>query len=561
MTGSLDLGLRRDTDQFTLGGFLEDVSHRYGDRCAVRFEGRSISYTELERDARQLARGLIGAGVVKGSRVALWMGNRPEWISAAFAVALVGGVLVPVNTFATSEERDTILRHSDCCVLLMQRSLLKHSYLEDLLRDHRDLFEGTQGRLRCLVLPQIRSVFCLGLDALCGGVQPWEDLLALGEDVSDELVRATATEVTPSDDALIIYTSGTTSQPKGILHRHRAPVIQSYRFAEYMGLTCDDRVWTAQPFFWTAGIAMSLGPTLASGACLILQETFEPGLALALLEGERATTAHAWIHQEKAMAEHPTAALKDLRSLRRIEFTSPLAPLAGIEKDEWGTHGSYGLSEPFTIASALPWNAPPELREATSGKALPGMTLRIVDPETREVLPAQAKGEIAVKGVTTMRGYYKVEPELYLDESGFFHTQDGGFVDADGYLHWSGRLSNLIKTGGANVSPLEIEAVLAGHPGLKLALAVGVPHKTLGEAIVLCAVRSSGSEVSESDISGILRSKLAVYKIPKRVLFFSDEDLHYTGNQKIQLRLLREAALHRLVAEQAEIEGQRYLSA
>ncbi len=550
--------MQPDESRYTLPHLLEDITERHGERCAIRFEQRDLSYAELGREARGLARGLVGAGVVKGARVALLMGNRPEWLGAAFAVSLVGGVLVPVNTFATGEERDYILRHSDASVLLLQRSLLKHAFLEGLLRDHADLFEGRQGSLRCTALPQLRSVFCLGLDALCGGVQPWDDLLALGDDVPDELIDATSSEVTPSDDALIIYTSGTTAHPKGILHRQRTPVVQSWRFAEYMGLTDEDRVWTAQPFFWTAGIAMSLGPTLAVGACLILQETFEPARALELLEREKVTAAHSWIHQEKAMAEHPSAAQRDLSRLRKVEFSSPLAPLAHIEKDEWGTHGSYGLSETFTLASALPWSATAELRTATSGISLPGMRFRIVDPETGWTLPPGSKGEIAVKGVTLMRGYYKVEPEHYLDEDGYFHTQDAGFHDADGYLHWSGRLSNLIKTGGANVSPLEIEAALDKHPGLRMAQAVGVRHRSLGEAIVLCAVRAAGSKVDEDEIRGFLRSKVATYKVPKRVLFFEADELHYTGNQKVQLGPLREAALRRLAEEGAQIEGHRY---
>ncbi|MCZ6784030.1 MAG: AMP-binding protein, partial [Proteobacteria bacterium] len=379
---NLELSLQGDARRFTLPRFLEDVVGRHAERPALRFEGRTLRYRDLDREVRQLSRGLAGAGVVKGARVAVQMANRPEWVIAAFAVARVGGVLVPVNTYATSGERDHILRHSDASLLLLQRSLLKHSFLEDLHRDHPDLFAGRSGQLRCLALPHLRRVFCLGLDALCGGVQTWDDLLALADDVPDALVDAMADEVTPADDALIIYTSGTTALPKGVLHGQRAPVVQSWRFAEYMDLVPEDRVWTAQPFFWTAGIAMSLGATLAAGACLILEETFDAGSALRTIESEGATAVHAWPHQEKAMAEYPSARERDLSRVRRIEFSSPMAKLVGLEKDEWGTHCAYGLSETFTIASSIPALAPAELRAASSGKPLPGMSIRIVDPET-----------------------------------------------------------------------------------------------------------------------------------------------------------------------------------
>jgi acyl-CoA synthetase (AMP-forming)/AMP-acid ligase II len=190
---------------------------------------------------------------------------------------------------------------------------------------------------------------------------------------------------------------------------------------------------------------------------------------------------------------------------------------------------------------------------------LPGTTLRIVDPETGErLLEPGDKGEVAIKGATFMRGYYKVEPELYLDEDGFFRTQDGGSFDADGYLHWTGRLSNLIKTGGANVSPLEIENALADCEALRVAQAVGIAHPVLGEVIVLCAVCTAGADIDEATLRERLRGRLAAYKVPKRVLFFEPEELAYTSNQKIQLGPLKELALARLQREGAEIEGVRY---
>jgi acyl-CoA synthetase (AMP-forming)/AMP-acid ligase II len=235
-----------------------------------------------------------------------------------------------------------------------------------------------------------------------------------------------------------------------------------------------------------------------------------------------------------------------------------MAALAGIEEDVWGTYGSYGMSETFTLASSLPAWTPADLRAKTSGKPLPGMQLRIVDVASGQPLAAGESGEIAVKGATFMRGYYKLEPEHFLDEEGFFHTQDGGFMDPDGYLHWKGRLSNLIKTGGANVSPLEIENALGSRSDIKLALAVGVPHPVLGEVIVLCVVPAAGAELAAGELRSFLRGQLAAYKVPRKVLFFAPKDLQFTGTQKVQVGPLREAALARLEAESAEIEGYCY---
>ena len=186
------------------------------------------------------------------------------------------------------------------------------------------------------------------------------------------------------------------------------------------------------------------------------------------------------------------------------------------------------------------------------------MQFRIVDSETGEPVGEDVSGEISIKGVTLMRGYYKVAPELYLDEAGFFRSQDGGRIAPDGYLHWTGRLSDVIKTGGANVSPLEIEAALADCPGVRAGLAVGIAHPSLGEAVILCVLPSARATPEESAVRSYLRERLGAYKLPRRVLFFSEDEIAFTGNQKIQSGPLREAVLRRLRAERAVVAGFEY---
>jgi acyl-CoA synthetase (AMP-forming)/AMP-acid ligase II len=556
---SLDLRLAAapDPSRLTLGAFLTDAAARHRGRTALRFEGRDVLFDDLERGAQRVARALVGAGVVKGARVGVMMANRPEWVMAVYGAARLGAVVVPVNTFATASERDYILRHGDVSLLLLQRRLLRHAFLDDLLGDHAELRDGEPGHLHLRALPALRRVLCLGLEQRAGAVEPWSELDALGADVPDALIAELAREVRPSDEGILIYTSGTTANPKGVLHLQRAPVIQSYRFAELMGLTPEDRTVTAQPFFWTAGMAHSLGSHLAAGATLVIEEAFDPGRALALAEAERATMVIAWPHQEKAMAEHPEARTRDLSSLRKLEFHSPLARLVGLERDEWGVYGSFGMSETFTSITAHPASAPPEQRR-DNGPPLPGMSVRIVDTETGGVLPPGERGEIAIRGVTFMRGYYKVEPEIYLDEDGYLHTRDGGYLDADGHLHWKGRLSGMIKTGGANVSPLEIEQALDGAPGVSIGFAVGVPHPTLGEIVALAAIPRPGQRVDEEAVRAHLRGALASYKVPRRVFSFERGQLAYTSTQKVQLEELRRKVLERLRSERAEVAGHVY---
>ena len=258
------------------------------------------------------------------------------------------------------------------------------------------------------------------------------------------------------------------------------------------------------------------------------------------------------------MAEHPSAADRDFSALHRIEFDSPLAPLAGLEEDVWGIHASYGLTETFTLSAALPTWASAQDRTGNSGRPLPGMQIRIVDPESGTVRPAGQSGEIAVRGVTLMQGYWKVPTENVLDEDGFFHTGDGGRLDEAGLLHWTGRLSGLIKTGGANVSPLEIEKAAAELPGVEAAIASGIAHPTLGQAIVLCLVPTKGHEIDEQRVRDRLRERLAAYKVPRQILVLSKEETPTTGSQKIRTDAVAAIALARLQAGHTEIAGHVY---
>jgi len=200
-----------------------------------------------------------------------------------------------------------------------------------------------------------------------------------------------------------------------------------------------------------------------------------------------------------------------------------------------------------------PWHAStPRFAGGSSGEPLPGNTLKIVDPVTGAVLPRGQRGEIAVKGPTLMLGYVGIPADETFDAEGFFCTGDGGYVDEAGRLFWEGRLTQIIKTGGANVSPLEIDTVLAAHPGVRLTQTVGVPHETLGELVVSCIVPHEGIVLDETAIRGFARERLASYKVPRRVLFVREDELSMTGSEKVKADALRQLAAERLGAEGAD---------
>jgi acyl-CoA synthetase (AMP-forming)/AMP-acid ligase II len=530
----------------TLGGFLQAAAAENGPREALVYHdagGRlSLTYDDLLSTSRAVASALIGTGIEPGERVALLMGNRPEWVASAFGIALAGGVLVPVNTYLEPPELAYVLAHSDASMLLMQNVLAGHDYLGTV----SSLAGGS-------TLPALRRAASVGLDGPRGPIEPWDVFVERGNGIPADVLAARANAVRPDDDGIIIYTSGTTAAPKGVLHSHAPACLQSRRFVRHLVLDRDVRSWSAFPLFWTAGFAMVMGATLAAGGCLVLQERFEPGEALGLLTSERITAPHAWPHQMSELETHTDWAGADLSSLRYIESFSPFGrhPSVRVEPDAWSPRAAFGLTETFTIVTSTPADAPASVRDSAQGRILPGNAIRIIDPATGEQLPPGADGEIAVAGATLMRGYVKVPRRSAFDADGFFRTGDAGLMDEDGYLHWTGRTSDMIKTGGANVSPIEIETELLHHPALKAAGAVGVPHEDLGQMVVVVAVAQEGARVDENDVRSFLRGRVASYKIPRRVIFVREQDLSLTGNQKIRPEDLRVLAGARLAQEPA----------
>jgi fatty-acyl-CoA synthase len=525
----------------TIGGFLRDVVAAHGPREAIvarNDNGRlSWTYDDLWSAAGSIGKALIAAGLEPGERVGLLMGNRPTWVASAFGVALAGGVLVPVNTYLESSELAYVLAHSEVSMLLMQRELAGHDYARTISA----LSDGA-------TLPSLRRITCVGLDAARGPIHPWSAFLEIGNALPNDALDARANAVRPDDDGIIIYTSGTTAAPKGVLHAHAPACMQSRRFVRHLALDRDVRAWSAFPLFWTAGFAMVMGATLAAGGCLVLQERFEPGEALALLAAERVNAPHAWPHQMAELEAHPDWARTDLSAVRYVESFSPFGrhPSIAVPDDAWSPRAAFGLTETFTIVTSTPADEPAQIRDRAQGRILPGNAIRIIDPASGEALAAGADGEIAVAGATLMKGYVKVPRDTTFDADGFFRTGDAGHVDAEGYLHWTGRTSDMIKTGGANVSPIEIETALLHHPALKASGAVGLPHDTLGQIVVVVAVAQDGARVDEADVRAFLGGRIASYKIPRRVIFVDEKDLTLTGNQKIRPEDLRTLAGARL---------------
>src|SRR5271166_4292913 len=512
----------------TLPGFLREVTATYGEREALVLhapEGVTRwTYAELWERAIEVARAVRACGVAKDGRVGVLMTNRPEWIAAVFGTTLAGGVAVTLSTFSTPAELDYLLRASGVGVLLFERRVLTKDFAAILTE----------------LAPEIAEA--------APGIETWDDFLARGHNEPRELVEATAAAVHPSDPAVLFFSSGSTSRPKGILSAHRGVCIQLWRFRRMYRFGPEDNVrcWSANGFFWSGNFAMSLGSTLAAGGALVLQPTFHAAEALELMAAERVNFPFAWPHQWAQLESAPNWSRVDLSSMRFVDFKTPVARHPTVSTKWFEPGHAYGTTETFTITTCFPANTPPEIHADSSGEGLPGVTLKIVDPLTGVVVPRGERGEICVKGPTLMLGYIGTPLDETLDADGFFRTGDGGYLDDAGRLFWEGRLTDIIKTGGANVSPLEVDEALGNHSGVKVTHTVGVPHETLGEVVVACVVPHEGMSLEAEEIRTFLRKRLASYKVPRHVLFFREDELVLTGNAKIKSGDLRQLATKRM---------------
>jgi acyl-CoA synthetase (AMP-forming)/AMP-acid ligase II len=505
----------------TLGGFLLEVCSRWPANEALVFddplrggETTCWTYADLERESRRVARALLAHGTGKGTRVAILMANRPEAVACFFGAAMAGAVVVPLSTFATRDELVHLLAAGGASTLLLQETMGRRSFAADI-----DSIVA-EGRA---TLPHLAHVASLPAT--------WETFLAAGEAVPAEAVDAAVAGTTASDEGLVIFSSGTTSAPKGVLHNHRAPTLQFWLQSELFGRTETTRMWTALPLFWTAGMNTAMGATLAAGGCWVMQEGFDAGHALQLLERERVTEPYTLPHQARTLEEHPAWSTTDLSSLRSVFGKSVFARHPKVDGDpHWQMPVGWGMSETCAFISAHPSSSSRETMRRSLGRLLPGQRLRVVDRDTGQVVARGVDGDLLVKGLTLMEHYLGRSREECFDEDGWFRTGDVGHVDEAGEVHWTGRATEMIKSGGANISPAEVEVQLRAHPSVKVARVLALPDPRLEQIALLCVELVAGAQEDAEGLQAFLRERIASYKVPKRVLFFGPGEIPMTAS-------------------------------
>lgn len=509
----------------TIADLIDELAQRIPEREALVGAGQRYTYAQLRAEVRRVAGALHALGLRRGDKVAILMGNRPEWLIADFAITLLGGVMVGVNTWASARELEYILAHSDAKMLITVDRFLKYDYraLLDSLEPHRER------------LPRLERIVCMADDAPAGWLR-YADLGSFAARATEAAIEAAQRAVTPDDVAYLLYTSGSTALPKGVEFQHYALIENMWQIGERQRVTEHDRLWLAVSLFWSFGCLNALFNILTHGGCVVLQEHFDAGEALALIERERCTIFYGTPNMAQALHEHPERPGRDLSSLRGgATIGTPEQIMRVVELGAREVCNIYGLTETYGNCNVTDAADPLERRLASVGRPLAGVDQRIVDPQTGKVLPPGELGEIRVKGYVT-RGYYKdpARSAESFDEHGYFRTGDLGYADSEGSLYFRGRLKEMVKTGGINVAPVEVEEILMTHPGVQAAFVTGVPDAQRDELLAAIVVPKPGATLSSVLLREFCRESLAAYKVPRLFRFVAETELPLTTTGKLQ---------------------------
>ncbi|MGA5542445.1 class I adenylate-forming enzyme family protein [Mycobacterium sp. NPDC051198] len=518
----------------TFPPLLAQVVADRADHEALVVSGESLTYCQLDARSAQMATALLAIGAGKGSRIGLLAPDGALWLTVFYAALRIGAIVTPISTLTTPSELSHIVRTSDAQILIGARRFLRNDYAEKLIAALPGLGDRRTGVLRVLGAPHLRSIW---LDDVAGlsWARSVDDLLARADstDAPDAaLLAAVEQQVVPDDEAFVVYTSGSTATPKAVVHSQWAVARQPPVLAKYFDLTSEHRTMCLLPAFWMGGIMTAL-QVLSTGGTLVYPARPDIDEVLDTIERCNVTNTVVWHLSAKLRA----AAVSRGVNLDNVRVTG--APLRGEDGElippELQTD-MLGMSETFGPHSAEPINQRlPQAKAGAAGRAVNGIERRVVDLETRVEVPAGEMGELQLRGGALMTGFYKVDRRQTFTPDGFYPTKDLVWIDADGYLHFVGRTGDMIKTNSANVSRLEVEAALNQLPDIEQAFVAGLPDPEHGEIVTAAVVPAAGSEPTETDIKLALRETLSVFKVPRRVVFVSQDSVPRTSTGKVKL--------------------------
>jgi acyl-CoA synthetase (AMP-forming)/AMP-acid ligase II len=473
-----------------------------GSKPVVIDPDTEITYAELDTTTRELADAFISAGVGKGTRVGLIMPNCVQWVQVAVALTRIGAVLVPLSTLLQARELVAQLRVASVQFLVTVEAFRSHRYLDSLSPERKNL-------------PALRHVWTAN---------------QLPTAMGDTRVDACADMVTPSDTLAIMFTSGSSGPPKGVIHSHGNALGAVRSGLEARCIDADTRLYLPMPFFWVGGFGSGILSALLAGATLVTEQIPRPETTLRLLERERVTLFRGWPDQAEALARQNDSVAADLSALRSGSLDALLPP---DQRAEPGARAKlFGMTEAFGPYCGYPADTDmPRSAWGSCGKPFTGMEVRIVDPDTGEPAPVETVGMIQIRGPHVMRGICRRSREDLFTADGFYPTGDLGHLDDNGFMFYHGRSDDMFKVSGATVYPSEVEAALRTIDGVDNAFVTDVSG-AVGAVVV--------SDSPVEHLRAAARKRLSAFKVPTVWLLVDSDDAIPRGTTgKVDVRRLR----------------------
>ncbi len=534
--------------EWTLGQVLDHTVARFPDNEALVYPDRNYRQTWSEFGALvdDFAKGLMALGVQKGEKVAVWATNVPYWVALQFATAKIGAILITVNTNYREHELRYLLTHSECENIFLIDSVRDHDYLDTLYRIAPELRLQSRDRLVCKSLPHLKRVCFLGAEKH-RGMYSVPEILSLSVMVDEAEYAARQAQLQPWDVINMQYTSGTTGFPRGVMLTHVGVGLNGYWIGRHQNFGPEDRVCLPVPLFHCFGCVLGVSAAVNHGATMVILESFNALKVLAALDSEHCTAVYGVPTMFLAELEHPLFKRFDLSHMRTGIMAGSVCPeplMRRVVDDMNMTEITicYGLTEASPVMTQSDIHDPLSLRCETVGCAMPGIEVRVGDPDTCEELPRGEVGEILCRGYNVMKGYYNMPDDTAkaISPEGWLHSGDLGVMDENGYLRVTGRIKDMIIRGGENIYPREVEEFLMGMPGILDVQVVAVPSRKYGEEVAAFIIPRPGVEILPEDVRDFCRGKVSWYKIPKYIKTITGFPL--TASGKIQKFKLREMA-------------------
>jgi len=538
----------------TIGDLLLTAADRHPDSLALVFPDRTLTYRQLVDGALRRARALQALGVRPRDHVGLLMHTCAEFVETFFAITFCGGVVVPINARYKSNELAYVVENGDIVTVVTTDAVADSvDFVERLNGAFKDLPRSRDPRkLKVAGAPKLRNIVLLGKTRAKGYLTE-ADFDAAAKAGDETEVHRARLRVRVRDVGLMLYTSGTTANPKGCLITHEAMVRNSIALGRHRyRLTHDDRMWSPLPMFHIAAVLPMLAIFDVGGTYLTMGY-FDAGIALKMLEEYQVTALYpSFVTIMQGLVYHPTFHDTDLSRVKLMNSNFAVQP-PGVAEPIMAAMpqalqvGSFGMTEAAGTVCTGGWDETEARRITRLGKPLPGLEVRIVNPETGHDLKNGMRGEVLVRGYSLFEGYYKdaEKSAQALDAAGWFHTGDIGSLDDDGTIMFHGRIKDMLKVGGENVAAAEIEGLLGRHPAVKLAQVVGIPDAKYVEVPAAFVELKPGSKASEKELIDFCRKEISSFKVPRQVRFVTEWPMSSSKIQKFRLRdaLVKELGL------------------